>query len=56
MQEGSVSRRQAALAAVAGSLAVLNGAQAQAFLGIGEKSPEDIYKEDTVRSWGMQES
>lgn len=28
---------------------MLNAAQAQAFLGIGEKSAEEVYKEDTVR-------
>ena len=44
------TRRQVTLAAAAGALAVLNAAQAQAFLGIGEKSPEEVYKEDTVRS------
>ena len=48
-----MSRRQAALAGVAGGLAVLNAAQAQAFLGIGEKSAEEVYKEDTVRMQRM---
>ncbi len=48
MGEWGLSRRQAALGAVAGGLALLNAVQAQAFLGIGEPSQEEVYKADTV--------
>lgn len=48
MGEWGVGRRQAALGALAGGLALLNATQAQAFLGIGEPSQEEVYKADTV--------
>jgi hypothetical protein len=48
----NLTRRQAALGALVGGLSLLQTAEANAFLGIGEPSKEEIYKEDTV-SWTM---
>ncbi|CAL8464026.1 g3561 [Coccomyxa elongata] len=43
-----ISRRQAAMGALVGAVSLLQNSQASAFLGIGEPSKEDIYKEDTA--------
>lgn len=45
----STTRRQTLLGAAAGALMLLEASQARAFLGFGEPSQEEIYKEDTVR-------
>lgn len=44
-----ISRRHAAMGALVGAASLLQSSQASAFLGIGEPSKEEIYKEDTVR-------
>lgn len=39
------------MGALVGAVSLLQNSQASAFLGIGEPSKEEIYKEDTVRSF-----
>ena len=50
--EASVTRRGAA-ATVAAGLALLCARPASAFLGFGEPSKEDVYKDETVRWSGV---
>ena len=45
-----IPNRREALGAAAGVLLLLRGSPAEAFLGIGEPSSEEVYKADTVRS------
>lgn len=43
-----LTRRQTALGAFVAGISLLQSSQANAFLGIGEPSKEEIYKEDTA--------
>lgn len=51
-----IPNRREALGAAAGVLLLLRSSPAEAFLGIGEPSSEEVYKADTVRLQSMLEA